>query len=101
MNKVIIGDKFKIPASATSDTVFTVVKITSDFIISEYDNLWGINGIYHIEKSLFEEWVMIGRIIFIAQKHKEIDRCVHKYKTYLGFTQSYNYCTKCDHKEGK
>lgn len=26
--------------------------------------------------------------------------CDHKFETYHGFTESYRYCTKCDHKEG-
>lgn len=28
-----------------------------------------------------------------------IKECQHEYKLYQGFTQSYNYCIKCDHKQ--
>lgn len=33
-------------------------------------------------------------------KHHEI-KCSHDWKEYIGFTERYNYCTKCDNKENQ
>jgi hypothetical protein len=34
-----------------------------------------------------------------AVHQKPAVECAHTYQTYLGFTDTYKFCTKCDHKE--
>lgn len=36
---------------------------------------------------------------YIGDLELSSKRCNHEFKEYHGFTESYRYCTKCDHKE--
>jgi hypothetical protein len=36
---------------------------------------------------------------WVPKKKTSTGGCSHEYKTYTGFTEVYDYCTKCDHKK--
>lgn len=59
------------------------------------------------DTSIFDNWFEnYLESMILYKKYEWIDSepfntCNHKYEQYIGFTQAYNYCTKCDQKEVK
>lgn len=48
----------------------------------------------------FENCCRIGAIILhVSSSDYTLQTCTHEFKHYIGFTQVYDYCTKCDVKK--
>lgn len=88
----MIGKKFK---KIKSDTIYTIIEEQHMYYVTEYCYPATL-GIFI--KSELEHAIVKG-IFEWLNKTTDSSDCNHDFKQYLGFTQSYKYCIKCDHKE--
>lgn len=51
----------------------------------------------YFENADFDEWEKVWRK-GIAVKEPETTSCVHEWKEYVGFNDTFTYCVKCDQK---
>lgn len=52
---------------------------------------------FEIDMSLLETEQL--KLFSLVSEEPEFTGCAHTWKAYVGFNDSYNYCTKCDAKE--
>lgn len=89
MTDLVVGDKFirtRLPGR-----VYTIAVIYDDMFTATFFN--GEDSQVHI---FLKSTLATDDIMFIGHKDS---LCIHEYKTYVGFTQAYNYCIGCDKKE--
>lgn len=96
MNIPKIGDKFTVswradPQYQIKDICFNIPSETLTAHII-YTWLYDPTSIYTMNYMEFMMHIENGYYVYAGE-------CQHEYKQYQGFTQSYNYCTKCDKKK--
>lgn len=74
--------------------IFTVFNIEKDSLTIEYE-ISGWTKVLPIEA--FTKWVDRGEIKFLDFGGNN-PSCIHTYKKYVGFTDTYDYCEKCNEK---
>lgn len=101
MNLPKIGEKYKYPNSDTIHTIMDLLPYNQGrtIIVIKFDDCTTLFEVYDY---WFHQAVKDGLFLLENSKtniYKQVlFGCTHTFKLYQGFTESYNYCTKCDHK---
>lgn len=91
--KVKVGIKFK--DIKHPNDIFVITSIDEDVIKVRHNTNPKVSTYLHPE--YFKE--SNEDSVFFVQNEIIIGSCDHDLKQYIGFTDTYNYCTKCKHKE--
>jgi hypothetical protein len=88
-----VGDRIRMPLMG--EGVVVVHLINSDLYKIKFDSIddleYAYPVLYFIDNP--NDWEIV------SSSEPTNTPCNHEYKLYQGFTDSYNYCVKCDQKE--
>jgi len=77
--------------------------IDNIYIIDSIDKDNGNLSLYCIKSSFGSyvncNFVVAKELIYLFELAFLTDLCTHEYKEYLGFTENYSYCVKCNEKK--
>lgn len=94
LEKYIEFKKFITPNESMSSHYY--LKDSKEFIVTVTDQ-WTFRTL-NIHESDIQRWQNDPKINKnIVASHNKV--CYHEYVTYVGFSETYKFCTKCDQKE--
>ena len=88
------GDRISVHGSEDHLNFATIIAIQPNLISIQWDNFPGKTISYKTEDVL-GSWFAHGKKIAA----EDLGQCNHKWSTYQGFREEYEYCTKCDKKK--
>lgn len=95
----MLGHKYLIAADAHGRP-YRYIMSPSGIEVCLVDSLGTFTGkSQYFENADFDEWERVWRK-GIAVKEPETTSCTHEWKEYIGFNDTFTYCSKCDIKKG-
>lgn len=99
------GDKVILNKATASPGALRAFKIGTPYTITKI--IYKLNSVIDIEKIQLDgssgEWKPRSFILYNSAPEQmslsKTQQRIHTFRSYIGFTESYMYCTVCDHKE--